>query len=187
MCIYIGSCNGPGKTPKPKANGDSFFGIFYKFANRAGPNIYNSTFDGFLIRIFSGVCVPSVFLIRFSFGEIELVHCFWNVMCLKERQPQSTQDTTTSNKLIWLPKDTKMCRCSILKKIIFTFPCLSKDTHDTNGYSKHCHCHHSTWMALKVKVLHDQSITSSEIHWYNQFDDRVRTFVLDFFFCMPSW
>lgn len=102
-------------------------------------------------------------------------------MCLKERQPQSTQDTTTSNKLIWLPKDTKMCRCSILKKIIFTFPCLSKDTHDTDGYSKHCHCHHSTWMALKVKVLHDQSITSSEIHWYNQFDDRVRTFVLHFF------
>ena len=38
-------------------------------------------------------------------------------------------------------------------------------------------CHHSTWMALKVKALHQYSITSLEIRWYIQFDAQ-ETFVL---------
>ena len=50
ICIYIAPCNCPGKTPKSKANGEKIGAL--NLANRAGANIYNLTFDGFMIYIF---------------------------------------------------------------------------------------------------------------------------------------
>ena len=65
ICIY-GTLE---RLPNQKQMAISF-GTF-KLTNRAGPNIYNSTFDGFMTLwyISAGACVPSVFLIRFRFGD----------------------------------------------------------------------------------------------------------------------
>ena len=94
-----------------------------------------------------------------------------------KRQPKSTQDTATSNKLIWLPKDTRMCDAPFWKKTSSPFHVFFEDTHEEKRDKHGWCCHHSTWMALKVKALHQYSITSLEIRWYIQFDAQ-ETFVL---------